>query len=319
MPAKLSEKLLLGSYIQPGILSALFDESGQLKNQDFLKGVKTKFEGKEIDLAALAGKIPLEMRKAQSQRESSQDALQAQQDEIAANLLYVTNCFLGTLQSFIVSTKLCINYLVRDSSFLSFSFSDPQKLELIRQRLTSEKITIVEVARLFEIGKDSAGQDCLKLRVEVKDAFNAQENLKSFLPQIEQIGQALQTELQRRAQEPRRQSDLETELKALQDGKIPNWYDFDFLHKQNEKAVKVFKTVMKYLTEYLITAVTILKDFVNYLYSYYKDQPLVAKNSDELLDGLMRSTKAKKPLDYAMFTAMVKKQQESKVQQGVQA
>ncbi len=90
---------------------------------------------------------------------------------------------------------------------------------------------------------------------------------------------------------------------------MPNWYDFDFLNKQPPKAVELFKTCMSTVTDYIITAVTMMKDFINYAHSFYKsDQKLILKNSDELFDTLARETKGESSLLWTELAQTIKTQ-----------
>lgn len=283
---KYNTRMNPSNYYSKGLLAALTADGAMQKYQDVLKSLKVNINGKESALYNLAQtimQVNIDLTEVQG---DSQDA------QIAKNIMPAVNYILHTLQSFIVSSKQTINTvssaIFSTKAKLQFDFSNGESLEIMRKKLLSETISISDVAKLFQISDGS-----LQLKEEI--AFDGFEN------KFDAIKAALIKEIGNDA----------SKLRALQENKN-NWYDFEFLNNTNyKKTVEIFKSVMQYLTETLISAISILKDVVNYAYSYYKQDPevkLCEKSAAELVSDLNR-TRSSNPLDWAKNVRIVKEQQ----------
>jgi hypothetical protein len=299
--------ILLRHYIQPAIVKMLFDDSGNLKKTDVLRKITVSVNGNKKTLADIANGLPEGMRKApQDPVFDMSNPTAAQQATITENTMFAVNYILGTLQGVVVSGQNFLNYVNKElvggpAGWIQFSNTDAQNLEVIRKRLSSETLTIVDIAKLFEL----QGEDIVP-KGGVAEAISKVQ-IDGLSDRITEIATELKTELKRGAEA--HGTTFEAEFEKLQAGKMPNWYDFDFLNKQNPKAVEMFKSCMSTVTDYIITAVTMMKDFINYGHSFYKsDQKFVSKNSDELFDTLARQTKGESSLLWTELAQTIKVQ-----------
>ena len=167
--------VFLQSYIQPAMVKVLFDKDGILKNTGVLSKITININSSEMSIQSFLENLPENMKKAPTEKNKSDNQITAQQEDISANIMLAANYVLGTLQSFIVSGKDAVNYITQKIggpvSWINFSYSDAEKLEAVRKRLVSEKITIVDIAKLFEINEESI---ILKKDISVK--FQSNEN-----------------------------------------------------------------------------------------------------------------------------------------------
>jgi hypothetical protein len=306
----------IGNFIQPAMLQTLCNQDGSLKDEIFLKGLNLTFNGKETNVADLLNQIPQEKRKWSRSVSHATTEVEEQQEQIATSVMPVANYALGTLQSAFISGKTLINtvmYLIASTMITDdpksrfplktiietagVHHTNAEGLELIRRRLVSEELTIVDIAKLFKVSEDKL--------VMQKELTGKNKEEREFLQKIADIGEALTQELTRVAKS--NGSKLQDEFGKLQSGKVPNWYDFNFLNGQPEGPVNLFKSAMRVFTEYLITAVTILKEFVNCLHSLYDNsKPLVPLSKDEMLDKLARETKGENALLWTKMSQLVK-------------
>lgn len=307
----------IGNFIQPAMLQTLCNQDGSLKDERFLKGLNLTFNGKETNVADLLNQIPQEKRTwSEKPLQAATTEVGEQQEQIATSVMPVANYVLGTLQSAFISGKTLINtvmYLMASTVITDdpksriplktiietagVHHTNAEGLELIRRRLVSEELTIVDIAKLFKVSGDK-----LVMKKELK---SENEEVQAFLTSIGKIGEALTQELTRVAKS--NGSKLQDEFGKLQSGKVPNWYDFNFLNGQPEGPVNLFKSAMRVFTEYLITAVTMLKEFVNCLHSLYDNsKPLVPLSKDEMLDKLARETKGENALLWTKMSQLVK-------------
>ncbi len=282
-------------FIRPTFFHALFDQSlsnnNLSVNQDILDILS------KLNLLETVKEIAINLQSqdnlpapAANQETKTQEAV------IAANVMPAINYILRSLQSFIVSIKQLMNLsaeeVLRQQAY-KFSFSAAEDLEILRKELTKDSITIVQVAKLFDVQSNPLQ---LKYRVEIpaffKDSFETIKNL-------------LQTEL------TKNEGDLQEKLQQLKAGKDRHWYDFKFLENTNyPKAVEIFKTCMSYITDLLIAATSISKDLVNYVYTFYKpDATLLEKNSAEVVSKLNRN-RGEQPLEWAKLGGCIKASQQ---------
>ncbi len=284
---------IITNYIDPIMRDAMYEKNGDLKED--AKQVLASINIGEQGGNNFIGSISL----SQEATNMVVDANVNDQQAVIQNASsMVTNYLLQKIQKTIVSGKKFVNF-VATKSFKNgneiFDYTDGQKLEVIRQELISKKLPIESLAKIFMVKdgylvvQDSIEIPNMNIKLDGKDI-----PLKNAL---EQIGEQLQKELTASGEQ------LSDALAKLQDGELSHWYDFKFVNDmqaEHPNVVKMFKDVMQYITELLITLSSFVKDIVNYAYNLYKeDVKLLGKNSDELLSDAAAYIRANDPAQWA--------------------
>ena len=194
----------IGNFIQPAMLQTLCNQDGSLKDERFLKGLNLTFNGKETNVADLLNQIPQEKRTwSEKPLQAATTEVGEQQEQIATSVMPVANYVLGTLQSAFISGKTLINtvmYLMASTVITDdpksriplktiietagVHHTNAEGLELIRRRLVSEELTIVDIAKLFKVSGDK-----LVMKKEQNISFRLKniESLQSSLAVIDYV------------------------------------------------------------------------------------------------------------------------------------